>query len=96
MLSVGIFELLLILAIILIIFGPEQLPNAIKIFVKVLSRFKKANEEMRLIFMGLKEPSNLQSNSDQTVIDSKESSSIIPNVSLKLKENNIKFSDLDG
>jgi len=46
MLGIGIWELLLVLVIVLIIFGPSKLPDLGKAIGKGLREFKKASSEI--------------------------------------------------
>lgn len=43
--KMGVMELILILAIVLVIFGPKQLPKLSKMFGKTISSFKNGLEE---------------------------------------------------
>lgn len=43
--KLGVTELLVILAIVLVIFGPKQLPKLSKMFGKTVSSFKQGMEE---------------------------------------------------
>lgn len=43
--KIGVTELLVILAIVLVIFGPKQLPKLSKMFGKTVSSFKQGMEE---------------------------------------------------
>ena len=47
MFGFGIQELLIILAIILLFFGPKKLPELAKSFGKGIKEFKKASKEVR-------------------------------------------------
>jgi TatA/E family protein of Tat protein translocase len=50
MFNIGLPELLIILAIALIVFGPHKLPELAKAFGKAMREFKKATEEMKESF----------------------------------------------
>lgn len=50
MFNIGLPELLIILAIALIVFGPNKLPELAKAFGKAMREFKKATEEMKESF----------------------------------------------
>jgi len=50
MFNIGIPELLIILAIALIIFGPNKLPELAKAFGRAMREFKKATEEVKESF----------------------------------------------
>jgi TatA/E family protein of Tat protein translocase len=50
MFNIGFPELLIILAIALIIFGPNKLPELAKAFGKAMREFKKATEEVKESF----------------------------------------------
>jgi TatA/E family protein of Tat protein translocase len=50
MLNIGLPELLIILAIALIVFGPNKLPELAKAFGKAMREFKKATEEVKESF----------------------------------------------
>jgi len=50
MFDVGLPELLVIVAIALIVFGPNKLPELAKAFGKAMREFKKATEEMKESF----------------------------------------------
>lgn len=47
MFDIGLQELLVILVIALIVFGPNKIPELAKSFGKALREFKKATQEMR-------------------------------------------------
>jgi len=50
MFNIGLPELLIILAIALIVFGPNKLPELAKAFGKAMREFKKATEEVKQSF----------------------------------------------
>ncbi len=50
MFNIGLPEMLIILAIALIVFGPNKLPELAKAFGKALREFKKATEEVKESF----------------------------------------------
>ncbi|MGB9627388.1 MAG: Sec-independent protein translocase protein TatB [Thermodesulfobacteriota bacterium] len=50
MFDIGMQELLVILVIALIVFGPNKIPELAKSFGKALREFKKATEEMKNSF----------------------------------------------
>ena len=50
MFNIGLPELLIIVAIALIIFGPNKLPELAKAFGKAMREFKKATEEVKESF----------------------------------------------
>ena len=50
MFNIGLPELLIIVAIALIVFGPNKLPELAKAFGKAMREFKKATEEMKESF----------------------------------------------
>jgi TatA/E family protein of Tat protein translocase len=50
MFNIGLPELLIIVAIALIVFGPNKLPELAKAFGKALREFKKATEEVKESF----------------------------------------------
>jgi sec-independent protein translocase protein TatA len=50
MFNIGIPELLIIVAIALIVFGPNKLPELAKAFGKAMREFKKATEEVKESF----------------------------------------------
>jgi len=50
MFNIGVPELLIILAIALIVFGPNKLPELAKAFGKAMREFKKATEEVKQSF----------------------------------------------
>ena len=47
MFNIGLPELLIIVAVALIVFGPNKLPELAKAFGKAMREFKKATEEMK-------------------------------------------------
>jgi Tat protein translocase TatB subunit len=50
MFDIGLPELLVIIVIALIVFGPDKLPELAKTFGRVMREFKKATEEMKESF----------------------------------------------
>ncbi len=50
MFDIGLPELLVIVAIALIVFGPNKLPELAKAFGKAMREFKKATEEVKESF----------------------------------------------
>ena len=51
MFNIGLPELLIILAIALIVFGPNKLPELAKAFGRAMREFKKATEEVKESFV---------------------------------------------
>jgi len=66
MFNIGFPELLIILAIALIVFGPNKLPELAKAFGKAMREFKKATEEIKESFEA--ETRNLEE-FKQTLVD---------------------------
>jgi TatA/E family protein of Tat protein translocase len=50
MFNIGLPEMLIILAIALIVFGPNKLPELARAFGKAMREFKKATEEVKESF----------------------------------------------
>jgi len=50
MFNIGFLELLIIVAIALIVFGPNKLPELARVFGKAMREFKKATEEIKESF----------------------------------------------
>jgi sec-independent protein translocase protein TatB len=66
MFNIGLPEMVIILAIALIVFGPHKLPELAKAFGKAMREFKKATEEVKESFAAeTKELNELKSNLTQ-------------------------------
>jgi TatA/E family protein of Tat protein translocase len=73
--SIGLPELLLILAIALLVFGPKKLPEVGQSLGKALREFKKATEEIKGKIeeqINADEPKNVQDDPKDTKTDSSE------------------------
>jgi TatA/E family protein of Tat protein translocase len=69
MFNMGLPEILIILAIALIVFGPNKLPELARAFGKAMREFKKATEEMKESFAAeTRELNEIKSNLQENVL----------------------------
>jgi TatA/E family protein of Tat protein translocase len=69
MFNMGLPEILIILAIALIVFGPNKLPELARAFGKAMREFKKATEEMKQSFAAeTRDLNEIKSNLQENVL----------------------------